>query len=507
MLGGMQQATRIRQVLLSLAAAAALVLTAVPGGAFASTATPTQPIVLDPHLPVHPYLQYGAQAEPNRQVRVIVRFKRDALMQFLSSYSAYSASKIKDLNLIHATVLQLPMRAVLALGRSPFIEYISYDGPVKHKAIDATALKSAYEQSINAPNVWNSLTTPATGAGVTVAVVDTGVNAQLPDLTQSAGVICTQVASFPTCNDDNGHGSHVIGILKGRDVQGRYVGVAPDSRVISVKIGDANGMGTESDMVNALQWVYDNRATYNIKVVNISYAAALPQSYATSPVDAAVEQLWLNGVTVVAAAGNTGTASDATWYAPGNDPFVITVGALDDNGTPSQLDDSLAVFSSRGNTQDGFYKPEIVAPGRHIVSTLSSMSSTLATQRPTAIVDGSYLQLSGTSMSVPVVSGVAALLLEKNPNLTPNQIKWVLKNSAVAYPGMADTAARVDADAAMRLALGGSLGLANQGFVPSANIDPTSGTIVGSTSYWNESYWNESYWNESTTLPDHTYWE
>src|SRR5207248_9397504 len=125
-----------------------------------------------------------------------------------------------------------------------------------------------------------------------------------------------------------------------------------DSTLVSVKISDDNGNLTESDLIRGLQWLYTNRAKYNVRVANLSVSTSIPSSYLASPVSLAVEQLWRSGVVVVAAAGNNGAVQDATWASPGNDPYVVTVGALDHNATVAPTDDSLAVFSSRGKTQD-----------------------------------------------------------------------------------------------------------------------------------------------------------
>ena len=133
-----------------------------------------------------------------------------------------------------------------------------------------------------------------------------------------------------------------------------YVGMAPDCTLLSVKIANDQGVATQADLLRGLQWAYDNRATYNIRAVNVSMTTGTAESYKTSPVCAAVEQLWFNGVLTVVAAGNRGNVAQATWYPPANDPYVITVGALDDNGTTDNADNRLAAFSSRGTTQDGY---------------------------------------------------------------------------------------------------------------------------------------------------------
>ena len=255
-------------------------------------------------------------------------------------------------------------------------------------------------------------------------------------------------------------------------------------------------------MLRGLQWVYDNRATYNIKVVNISSAVGTAESYKTSPIDAAVEQLWLNGITVVVASGNTGNAPDAVSYAPANDPFVITVGCVDDNLTAtSYTDDSLCTFSSRGITQDGYAKPEVVAPGRHIVSSLSSPSSILAQELPDHVSsDGLHIRLSGTSMAAPVVAGAVALLLERVPSLTPNVIKGLLQSTSRNYPGQADSAGEIDAFSAVTNAATGISPTANAGLVPTAGINTATNTVGWSSYYWDSYYWDSYYW-------DSYYWD
>ncbi|MBI3974750.1 MAG: S8 family peptidase, partial [Chloroflexi bacterium] len=444
-------------------------------------------VPLDPTLRVHPYLQYGAHSEPGRRVRVIVqKVSRGASSQAIAQ--AAGAPVLEEFPFVKSLVLEVPLQAMDALGRNPNVHYVSYDAPVQPHAISEAALKTTYTRTVRASSVWNSATLPATGRGVTVAVIDTGVNTDHPDL---AGNYLLSVVVNPTTNgvlDDYGHGTHLIGMITGRDLLGRYLGVAPQARVVSVKIADKKGMARCADLLRGLQWVYNQRATYGIRVVNLSLSSATAESYTTSPVAAAVEQLWLNGVAVVAAAGNRGTAADACWYPPGNDPFVITVGALDDNLTATLADNTLCAFSGRGPTQDGYAKPDVVAPGRRIVSTLASPTATLALESPDRIVDGNYLRLSGTSMAAPVVAGTIALLLERYPGLTPDQLKWLLMTTGARYTGQPDKANLIDAVAAMKQA-GGRLGTANRGVVPNSGIDPTTGTVL-----WGQAYWDQAYW-------------
>jgi serine protease AprX len=465
-----------------------------------SAAVPPHSARLDQTLRVHPALQYGAQVEPDKKVRVLVqkvRPEHDAA----AVAADVGASVDEEFGFVNTFVLEVPQKAVLKLAHNPHVRYVSPDGAVKTQAtIDTSQLRTSYDFTTNAVQVWNSPNPAiqATGAGVSVAVLDTG-RATHPDLGGGDWVLNLNKSASGS-QDRHGHGEHVIGIIKGLNKNGYYIGVAPNARVVSVKISDDSGLTHESDLLRGLQWVFDNRAAQNIRVVNVSMSAATPQSYRTSPVDAAVEQLWLNGVTVVVAAGNRGSAADAVAYAPANDPYAITVGALDDAGTPDPSDDRLAVFSSRGTTQDGFYKPDVVAPGRRIVSLLAGNNVTLAQQLPGRITDKNYIRLSGTSMAAPVVSASIALILERHPGLLPNQIKWLLQQTGRTYPLQPDTAKAVDAAAMASFLTTNQPGLANQGLVPNSGIDPTTGTVLWGQAYWDNAFWDTAYW-------DNAYWD
>lgn len=465
---------------------------------------PTRPaagtVTIDPKLPVHPLLQYGAQVDPDKVVRLLVQKKsRNVKSQAIAT--AAGTDVVEDFPFANTLVLTVKQKVALALAKNPNIRYITLDAPVKGASVDASNLATTFEQTLSIPELWNG-TPPATGQGVTVAVLDSGVNENHPDL--AGKVVSVAVGRNTTGDDTNGHGTHVVGTINGMDAQGRYIGVAPDARVISIKIADDQGLSYESDLMRGLQWVYNNRTQYNIRVINLSVSGAVPTSYASSAVDAAVEQLWMAGVVVVTAAGNKGSAEDAVWYAPGNDPFAITVGALDDNSTADTSDDSLAPFSSYGITPDGFPKPDVVAPGRRIVAPLAGPGVTLATMLPDHVVDSNYIRLSGTSMSAPVVTGVVALLLERYPNLTPNQVKWLLTGTANPYSGMPDSAGVVNPVAALASAAG-PVGEANQGLTPANLIDPSTGEIVSSDSFWDQSFWDQSFWDQS--FWDQTYFE
>jgi serine protease AprX len=238
------------------------------------------------------------------------------------------------------------------------------------------------------------------------------------------------------------------------------------------------------DAIYGLQFVVDHRSDYNIKVVNLSFRSTSADSYTMDPLDAAVEQAWFDGIAVVAAAGNLGTAPDAVSYAPGNDPYVITVGATDDQGTPWRGDDTEASWSSQGVTQDGFQKPDVLAPGAHIVTTLAP-GSAFATLCPSCVVQGAYFQASGTSLAAPIVSGVVADLLAAHPDWTPSMVKGALVNTAAALQG---GGTEVHASAAY-WASGNQL-VSDVNLTPNQLLDPNTGQINYSTASWSAGTWS-----------------
>ncbi|HVC88838.1 MAG TPA: S8 family serine peptidase [Gaiellaceae bacterium] len=229
--------------------------------------------------------------------------------------------------------------------------------------------------------------------------------------------------------DQAGHGTFVAGIAAGAAPD--LAGASPGAPLVSVKVMNSDGMAKTSDVIAACQWILDNKAQYNIRVANFSLHSSYGTNSYRDPLDQAVERLWFNGVTVVAAAGNYGSASgpSGVLYAPGNDPFVITVGALDLNNTVSSADDTVAPWSAYGYTEDGFYKPDLSAPGRYMVGPIPA-GSTITTLKPGNMVGTDRIQLSGTSFSAPVVAGTAADILARHPNWTPDQVKGALMRTA-----------------------------------------------------------------------------
>ena len=212
-----------------------------------------------------------------------------------------------------------------------------------------------------------------------------------------------------------------------------YPGGAPNAQLVDVRTADGNGESLTSDVIAGIDWILAHRAQYGIRVVNLSMVGNTQTSFLSDPLNKAVERLWFSGIVVVAAAGNNGTGTGEVDMsaAPGNDPFVITVGAIDQAQTSATGDDFVPPWSSYGHTVDGFAKPELSAPGRYLVMPVPP-ASTIATALPDRVVAPGYMWMSGTSFAAPVVSGAAAQLLARHPDWTPDQVKGALMQTARA---------------------------------------------------------------------------
>ena len=382
----------------------------------------------------------------------------------------------------------LPAAEIERLARDPDVRLVSLDAVMtvsdrQDNQDDPSDLATVYPFAINAVAAWDE---GVTGEGVTVAVIDSGIKRRNDFRARLAARF--NFSSLDGGPDDgNGHGTHVAGVIAGEADD--YVGIAPGARVLSLKVTDDQGAALASDVIEALQWVVDHRDDYGIGVVNISLTSSIADSYRQDPLDAAVEQAWFHGIVVVVAAGNYGGQESAVDHAPANDPYVIGVGAFDDAGTADTADDRATDWSSRGLTMDGYAKPELMAPGQSIVSTLSSPASYLAQALPGAVVDNRYLRLSGTSPSAAIVSGAVALMLEENPDLTPDQVKFRLVQAGQPMNG--SQAPRVDAYAAV---FSTALGEANQEAAPSDLIDPETGEILYDSVLWRSVLWRSVLW-------------
>ncbi|MEX2261156.1 MAG: S8 family peptidase, partial [Bryobacteraceae bacterium] len=359
------------------------------------------------------------------------------------------------LGLLNAVVYTLTMQSVRELSEDPNVIYISRDRPVGASlefANPTTGASIAFSQGYR-------------GAGVGVAIIDSGINnhADFKTLLLSRVVYSQSfVKGDSRTSDPYGHGTHVAGIVagdaglsSGLGAKNTFRGMAPAARLINLRVLDANGAGTDSAVIRAIERAISLKSKYNIRVINLSLGRPVYESFTKDPLCKAVEKAWLNGITVVVAAGNEGrnntfgTRGYGTVMSPANHPSVITVGAMKDMGTVSRGDDLIATYSSKGPTQiDHIVKPDIVAPGNRIISLLSdnsvlrsnSGSATLVPLNyylPTSSTRPSsdYYRLSGTSMAAPMVSGTAALMLAEEPGLKPDQVKArLMKTATKSFP-------------------------------------------------------------------------
>jgi serine protease AprX len=266
-----------------------------------------------------------------------------------------------------------------------------------------------------------------------IAIVDSGVDKGKKDFGYGTRVIASKVITTLQPNspgDGRGHGTFVASIAAG-NAAGR-LGASPTSPIVDVDVMDDNGMARTSDVIAGAEWIYQNRDKYNIRVANFSLHASRPSNFTNDPLDKAVEKLWFGGVVVVAAAGNYGIPDGPSGvkFAPGNDPFVITVGALDLNGELNSRGHDVPSWSAYGRTYDGFMKPELSAAGRYMVGAIPA-GSTLASLKASNLLGSSgYIRLSGTSFAAPVVAGAAAQILARHPDWTPDQVKGAMMKTA-----------------------------------------------------------------------------
>ncbi len=431
-----------------------------------------------------------AATAPQGSVSVIARLTAPLLPIQERQFATLGAVITQRLDIIHSVTVRLPAANLKRLSALPFVAHLSADLPIQKNdefTDDHSGATTAAQQM------------SATGKGVTVAVVDSGIHwhTDLYDMTQPSYpyrvLANVNFASDNMGTDDLcGHGTHVAGIIAGNGLSSSnsilsmlglpasfaffshtYKGAAPGATLVNVRVLDKTGQGTVTSMVAGIQWVVQNAKKYNIRVMNLSVGHDVGESYTTDPLCQAVETAWKAGITVVCAAGNGGRMTDmygttqgtykdnegfgtayGTIQSPGNDPYVITVGAMKNtNGTRAY--DHVATYSSRGPTRlDMVMKPDIMAPGNRVISLEAPGSYLQTTYNATNHVPWStycnfpvsgdslsYFQMSGTSMATPVVAGAAALMLGQNPALTPDMIKARLMVSADKW---ADAAGNYD---------------------------------------------------------------
>jgi serine protease AprX len=394
-------------------------------------------------------------------INVIVQFKGAPTADDEQRVARHHGKHNGDLNLVHAMLVSLPANEADRLSDEPTVKFISPDRKV-HAHLTNTA------PAINAPYAWSL---GLDGTGISVAVIDSGIverrslsSGNKSDLSRFGSGGDSRIVFRKSWIKDGfgpddafGHGTHVAGIVAGNGFnstgQGDFQtlkGIAPNAQLLDLRVLDANGEGVDSDVISAIQTAISLKSKFNIQVINLSLGRPVYESYTVDPLCQAVEAAYRAGVVVVVAAGNDGRDNSAgtngygTITSPGNDPYVITVGAMKSMGTPTRTDDLIASYSSKGPTEiDHIAKPDIVAPGNLVSSFMGNVSTTtLSMTYPQNIVPASYYQtggtsagspyfiLSGTSMAAPAVSGAVALLLEAQPSLTPDQVKARLMKTA-----------------------------------------------------------------------------
>src|SRR6266513_3011215 len=423
---------------------------------------PPPPVILPPPPPVvaplliadkiDPALLALMAADPHRLLPVIVEMQAP-LPPFFGAPNVdlalgaldllrFNGVAVAPLSLLDSAAGFANAAGIDALSLVPTVAFIHHDatvGPQPSAAppvppATADQVSGVYPRVVRADKVWQQ---GIAGGGVTVAILDSGIEPDA-DLVQPNNRLLASVnfADQRLTSDPGGHGTHIAGIVAGNGTRsgGQFTGIAPQANVVDVRVLGNTGSGRISSVIRGIEWVLAHRTAYNIRVINLSFGAPANLPYRVDPMSAAVEIAWRRGLVVVAASGNGGPQRD-TVVTPGIDPYVITVGATDDRGTLGRGDDLLAWFSAWGSA-DSNAKPDLVAPGRRIVS-LRVPGSALDTLFPDRVVvaqNGStYFRLTGTSMATAVVPGAAALLLQGRPNLTPDQVKGLLVGTTQPY--------------------------------------------------------------------------
>jgi serine protease AprX len=441
----------------------------------------------------------------------------------MSGVPAASAS-LSETVIVTATGLLSPAAAVLEVGGTVMTQYHLIDGVDALIPTVAEPLLAALPGITVTPDVSVSVGpatestgphTPSdaflqetgsarlasggdTGQGVTVAVLDTGID-NLPDFSGRlvGGVDLTNEGN--PYLDSYGHGTFVAGLIAGNGASsdGQYSGEAPGANLVSIKVAGADGTTHLGTLISGLQWAADHQSTYGIKILNISLGFKPSQSTVINPLDRAVEAVWNSGIAVVVSAGNAGPFN-GTILSPGDDPLVITAGALDDMATASTTDDEMTDFSSVGPTSpDGWVKPDLVTSGRSVVS-LAAPGSTIYNNYPSARLGLANFVGSGTSFSAAITSGAAALVLADNPGLSPDQIKARLLGTT--SPGPVGNPF-VDGHGALNAYAAATSGPMNFNQSAASLAQTLPGTTVSLSptrpvDTWNTNLWSGISWNQ-----------
>jgi serine protease AprX len=479
-----------------------LFVTAIPVAGASERATHQPPGQAASYL--DPLLEAKAHTTPNAYVKVIIQSDRSASEAANAFQDAgdtdggpADGERVKDqFNFLSSVAVTIKAKKVLPLARIPGLT-ITSDAKVELAATPTS--NQVWPTASGLRPLW---TDSASSNMPTIAIVDSGIDKSHPCFGGGGRILHRQVlATLPQSGgseDTRGHGTFVAGVAA-CEAAG-YGGAAPQAKLVDLDVMDDNGMARTSDVIAAAEWIYEHRAQYDIKVANFSLHSTLPSNFTEDPLDKAVEKLWFSGVTVVVAAGNYGTPDGPSGvpFAPGNDPFVITVGAIDLEGSVSVRRHETPSWSAYGYTNDGFRKPELSAAGRYMIGPVSA-NATLKTAKPENVVAPTYMRLSGTSFAAPVVSGAAAQVLARHPDWTPDMVKGALMASARFVPeeGLTGSAGvgEVNAFRAAGLSRAPNPNLALNQFV---GIDPVTGATVFNAVTWTDAAEADASWSDVT---------
>ncbi|MDT4937315.1 MAG: hypothetical protein QOG80_986, partial [Pseudonocardiales bacterium] len=431
--------------------------------------------------------------------------KRAKKTQSVRARVALGSQVVQDLPAVGGVVADVTPAQLAALEAQPdLVVTPNVSVAMADTVITATRAPAAvFPQTTGASQLWAK---GIDGKDVTVAVLDTGIQ-KLPDFDKRLiGGVDLSGEGNPF-KDTYGHGTFVAGLIAGNGASSNkvYMGEAPAADLVAVKVAGVTGVTDLATVISGINWVVSHRDQYGIRVLNLSLGAIPTSSVVLNPLDQAVETAWQAGITVVVSAGNAGPFN-GTILSPGDDPLVVTVGALDDNGSTDPTAATATTFSSAGPTNpDGFFKPDLVTSGRSVVS-LKSPGSTLDKAFPTARIGKANFVGSGTSFSAAITSGAAALVIQSAGNsgsgtntLPPDQVKAQLLGTTSAGPVGNPM---VDGH--------GALAVYDAATKPGLKLTqtvPTVATNMGDTvdlqqswlgSGWNASRWTGSSWNGSS---------
>jgi serine protease AprX len=393
---------------------------------------------------IAPSLLAKAQTSPNEHVKVIIQSvygDSQAASAFKDADKTDNKAGVVDLDretikdrykFVNSVAVTIKARKLNFLARVPGLT-VTPDAPVRLSALPTS--KHIWPTASGVRNLWSTAYRTAPKAP-TIAIVDSGIDANRPDFDYGARVKANVVMTQLQPNspgDGRGHGTFVAGIAAGSAPDN--AGASPTSDIVMLDVMDDYGMARTSDVIAAAEWIYQNKDKHDIRVANFSLHTTTPSNFTKDPLDKAVEKLWFNGVVVVVASGNYGVAGGPSGvkFAPGNDPFVITVGAIDLEGSVSPWRHDVPNWSAYGYTYDGFKKPEVSAAGRYMVGPVPA-GATLKADKPENVINSTTMRLSGTSFSSPIVAGAAAQILARHPTWTPDMVKGALMVTARYVP-------------------------------------------------------------------------